>query len=246
MHLITANTNPKIKRLKALYKDKKLRLDEGLFVSEGVNFVKDVIDSGLVCELYIQESRFDELKFLTETDLPFYIVADGVFNGVADTVTPSGVIAVIKLKTAQEVTGDTVVILDGVSDLGNVGTIIRTACARGIESVVCINCADPYSPKAVRAAMCGIIKTNVITCASAADALKLVKGYEIVSLDAGGESVFDFKRKGKLAIVVGNEARGISEEMLKASAKILSIPMKENSIESLNAAVSASIAMYLI
>lgn len=244
--IITATSNEKLKRLRALYKDKKLREENGVYVAEGTNFVKDIPTDNRVVELYIKESNYENLQFLEKQfKIEAYVIKDGIFDALADTVTPSGVIAVVKRKQPSNILGDFVLVLDGISDAGNMGTILRTACARGIKSVICIDTVDPYCPKAVRASMGGINNINIVAC-DTDYALKLLKGFDIISLDMGNENFYEYKKNNKTALVIGSEAHGIRAEIINASKAVLTIPMAKNSVESLNAAVSAGIAMYLI
>lgn len=244
--IITASSNEKLKHLRALYKDKKLREENGVYVAEGVNFVKDIPLDNRVIELYIRENSYENLQYLEKQfGIEAYLVKDNIFDALAGTVTPSGVIAVLKRQEVVATLGDFVLVLDGISDAGNMGTILRTAYARGIRSVICIGTVDPYSPKAVRASMGGINNINIVSC-DTNYALKLLACYDIVSLATGSESFYDYKKSGKTALVVGSEAHGISEQIINASKTILTIPMARNSVESLNAAVSAAVAMYLI
>lgn len=241
--VITSRTNENIKKLKLLIKDKKNRYDAGEFVAEGVTIVKD-IPAELISRVFIREGDFDKLSYLAKGK-PCYSVKDDVFDSVADTKTPSGAIAVIKIPVQRAVEGNLALLLCGVSDAGNVGTIIRTACARGIDSVVCVNTADPYSPKAVRAAMGGTGKVNICQT-DLQSALDMLDDYELIALDMGGICIHDYKQAGKTVLAVGNEAHGVPAEVLSKADKIISIPMVENGVESLNAAVSVGIAMYLI
>lgn len=244
--LITSSQNSVLKKLRALYKDKKLRRECGVFIAEGVNLVKDIPNRFGAEELFIKQSKEEELSFIAEKfEIDPYIVKDELFDAVSDTVTPSGVIAVIKKPiTENKVCGDTVLLLDGISDAGNLGTIIRTAAAKGIETVVCASCTDAYSPKAVRAAMAGTFRTSIVET-DVRGALDMLRDYSILGLDMSGNCIYGYKKEGKIAIAIGNEAHGLSEEVRKNVSIFLSIPMK-NGVESLNAAVSASIAMYLI
>lgn len=244
--LITSSQNEGLKNLRKLIRDKKTRREQSLFVCEGVTLVKDIPGSFSVDRVFVKESKQDELSFITDKYRENTVyVKDELFDSVCDTVTPSGILAVVRIpKKALNVSGDTVLLLDGISDAGNLGTIIRSAAARGIRSVLLVDCADAYSPKAVRSAMSGTFYVDVTECTHE-EAFGLLQGYDIVALDMGGDSVFDYSRKGKIAIAVGNEAHGISEEVKLHAKTILAIPMT-NTVESLNAAVSISIAMFII
>ncbi len=241
--VITSTANEKIKTLRALFRDKAVRHENSVYVAEGATIVCDISKDLIKC-VYIRESEAD--KFSQRfSDKPIYIVKNEIFDAVCDTKTPSGIVAVVAMPEPKTVTGEIILGLCGVSDAGNVGAIIRTACARGIGTVVCFNTADPYSPKAVRASMGGITKTNVVL-ANFADGLKLLDGYRLAVLDMDGENIFGYERNGKLALLIGNEAHGVPEQIkLKADVK-LAIPMQEDGVESLNAAVAAGIAMYSV
>lgn len=227
-------------------RDKKARREQRLFVCEGINLVKDIPETFSVKEVYIKESKVNTLSTIVEKiQAEIFVVKDELFDAVGDTLNPSGLIAVVKVPEVEKsVTGDVVLLLDGISDPGNLGTIIRSAAARGIKSVILANCAEAYSPKTVRAAMSGTFFTSIIECDTAV-ALELLEGYDIVALDMGGEDIYRYNRKGKIAITVGNEAHGVSPEVRRKAKQILAIPMR-GKIESLNAAVSISIAMFLI
>ncbi len=220
----------------------------GVYVAEGITLLTEIPDDFPVRTFFVRksnESRSEEIRNRFP-EVETLIVNDDVFDSIADTVTPSGLIAVIKKVTYQSVEGDTVLVMDGVSDAGNVGAIIRTACARGIKSVIAIHdCADPFSPKAVRASMGGVFKTKILELSSN-NALDLLQSYQKIVLDMGGEDIYSFRSAPQKAIIVGNEAHGVSEEIKSIADATVSIPMVENGVESLNASVAAGIAMYLI
>ena len=133
-------------------------------------------------------------------------------------------------------------LLDGVSDPGNMGTIIRTCVACSVENILAINCVDAFSPKVVRASMGGIFRVDIIE-KSRQEAVELLKNHQKLCLDMNGQSIYDLDEiSHPFAIIVGNESQGVSE-IFKQNSKIISLPMS-GKIESLNAAVSMSIALY--
>lgn len=242
--LIESTQNPKIKNLRALYRDKRAREEQNVFIAEGINLVKDAKN---VKELFIKESKAEKLSFLSDRfGVEAYYVKDKIFDALADTQSPSGVIAIInKEKEKKEPEGEIVLLLDGIGDCGNLGTILRTAAARGIQTIVCADCADAFSPKCVRAAMSGTFFVNIIET-DRKKALEYLKGYSIVGLDMGGQDIFQYRREGrKIALTVGSEARGLSPEIREKADSIIAIPMS-GKMESLNAAISIGIAMYSI
>lgn len=241
MQKIISVNNETVKLVRRL-EEKKARLASSLFVVEGVNLVGDM-PATAVKELYIKESCLAELMPIAQRlGKEPVIVADAAFDKMSHTVTSAGIIALAELTEPRPVSGDLVLVMDGVSDAGNVGTIIRTACAMGVRDIVTVNCADAYAPKVVRSTMGGIFHTNIVPL-SYAGAREALKDYKIAILDMGGSNVFDYVPQGKTAIVVGSEAHGVSAEFRKAADEVLAIPMYGGKMESLNAGVSASIAL---
>ncbi len=246
--IITARANEKVKFLRRLYAEKKLRTQEGVYIAEGSTLVRDLpLDTEVVC-FYVRESDLERFasfcKKFPNTEV--VIFSDAIFQYVTDTVEPSGILAVIKRKNRRETQGDIVLLLDGVSDAGNMGTILRTAAARGLDTVVCLHaCADPFSPKAVRASMGGVFYLNVLE-ETEEDLSSCLDGYSVLTMDMNGKSIYGYQRKGKIAIAIGNEAHGVSDFVRNISTETVSVPMQEGRVESLNAGVASAIAMYLI
>ncbi len=246
--IITARSNERVKFLRRLNNDKKARKESNVYVAEGLTLLSSMPKECSVRYFFIRASAEEKVKEITGAfpDAEVFVLANDVYDSASDTVSPSGITAVIDRPEKKIICGDVVLVLDGVSDAGNVGTVIRTAAAAGISDVVIMHsCADPYSPKSVRASMGGIFKINVTECDP--DAIKeLLDGYSFATLDMGGENIFRFEKKKKTALVVGNEAHGISVEMRALSDVTLAIPMVKDGVESLNAAVAVGIAMYII
>ena len=135
--------------------------------------------------------------------------------------------------------------LDGVSDPGNVGAIIRSANAAGYEEIYLTReCADPYSPKSVRASMSGVFFTKLYI-GEREDILNVLSGVPLIVADMHGENAFCFSAPKQFVLAIGNEANGISVATRSAAKHIVSIPMSSTQ-ESLNAAVSAGILMYVL
>ncbi len=242
---ITSTQNAKIKMLRSL-KSKKGRQQHGFFCIEGVNLLKDLSYDCGIKELFIRQSDYEKLAYLEKKlGVDAELVADSVFDTVCDTMSPSGAIAYAEIPEYTEIEGDTVGLLCGISDGGNMGTIFRTAAARGIKTLLLYgDCVDIYSPKVIRAAMGGTFSVKAVEVDdNSLDAL--LERYTLVGLDSGGSSIYQYERKNKLIIAVGSEAHGLPQQIKERCADILSLPMTE-AVESLNAAVSMSIAMYLL
>jgi TrmH family RNA methyltransferase len=176
-------------------------------------------------------------------------VPDDLLGAVADTETPQGVVFLCKGKnlTPPDTTGGTrYLALDGVQDPGNVGTIWRSADAFGADGLIlCNGCADPWSPKTVRATMGAVFRLPVYEC-SMDDLARMMAKQDIPLYATALRADTEDLRKVRLdraAVVIGSEGRGVSQETLALCEKTLKIPMAER-CESLNAAVAASVVLW--
>ncbi len=240
--MITSRQNAAVKEIRS-YKDKKFRDKDGVFVAEGIKLVNEGINSGFFVEKLVCTEKTEELfsSFSGEK----IVLKDDVYKSVSNETTPQGVMAVIKKPVLKEFGCDgSAILLDGVADPSNVGAIVRTAAASGYTDLYFTeDCADPFSPKAVRASMGGIfrVKAHISTRDYIAENLNV----PFIIADMNGENVFSFNKKGDFCLVIGNEGNGVSEKIRKKASYTVSIPM-ENGMESLNASVSAGILMYLL
>lgn len=237
--ILTSKNNPLIKETVSL-KDKKARKELGLFLVEGEKMTAECLKSGLIVDRVIVSESYKGKAYEDAV-----VVSDDVFKHISDEKTPQGILCRVKTPsyTLEKPTSPAIV-LDGVADPANVGAIIRTANAAGYKEIYLISCADPYSPKSVRASMSGVFFTKLYTC-EREDALRVLKDIPIICADMDGENIFSFQAPKDYALVIGNEGNGISDELFKAATHKISIPMDKTQ-ESLNAAVSAGIAMYLL
>ena len=241
--ILTSKNNPLIKETAAL-KDKKARKEQGMFLVEGRKMAVECqrsdfeIDRVFVAESYTGENPFAETQTVC--------VSDDVFRFLSDEKSPQGILCRIKIPTrALTAPKGKCLLLDGVADPGNVGTIIRTANAAGYEEIYLTEeCADPYSPKSVRASMSGVFFTKLYR-ASRVDILSVLSDVPIVVADMGGENVFSFTAPKHFALAIGNEANGISDMVQEKATHTVKIPMQATQ-ESLNAAISAGIIMYVL
>ncbi|MBQ8322431.1 MAG: RNA methyltransferase [Clostridia bacterium] len=241
--ILTSKNNPLIKETAAL-KEKKGRKQMGLFLVEGVKMARECFKSELETErVFLAESFVGELPFAEEKTVR---VSDDVFRFLSDEKTPQGVLCRVKIPALPlESPRKSCLFLDGVADPGNLGTIVRTANAAGYKEIYLTEtCADPYSPKSVRASMSGVFFTKLYT-GTRAEILSVLDGTPVIAADMHGENAFSFVAPEKFALAIGNEANGISEETFKRANFTVKIPM-ESTQESLNAAVSAGILMYLL
>lgn len=239
--MIISRNNALIKRIRSL-KDKKWRDREGVYVAEGIKTVKEAYLNG--CEIELAIGTEKALKQADTVKVPYECVSEDVFRSISGEVSPQGLLCIIKKpRRSLSAPRGRCVFLDGVSDPSNVGAIIRTAAASGFNDVYAAGCADAYNPKSVRASMGGLFRINIYE-GEREELLKFVD-LPLVVADMYGENVFNAVVPDKFCLVIGNEANGISDTLKKAAYKKISIPM-QNGMESLNAAVSAGILMYLI
>lgn len=244
MKEISSTKNERIKRLRAL-QTKKGREEYRAFAVEGIRALKDLPKGITPSEVYVRKGDEKLLEFALTLHNDPTVVPDFVMDTVCDTVTTAGIIAEFPLPEQQNFQGRKVLVADGVADSGNLGTLIRTGIAMGFTDFLCLETADPYAPKTVRATMGGIFRANVVR-ATPEEGIRLLDGYEVAALDMAGENVFKYRQpKEKFALAVGGEAHGVSPALLSRANIILSIPM-QGEMESLNAAVAASAAMIII
>lgn len=242
--VINSVTNKKVQFLKKLSL-RKYRKQEGMYIVEGENIIKDLPQGIKLHSIYVKESKVEDFdKYQEAFDCPIYVLSDRVFDSVSDTVTPCGILAILPIKNNNKIIElkDNAIVLDSISDSGNLGTIIRTAVAFGYRDIILVNCCDPYSGKAVRSSMGGILRVNIYD-ANYSDFDSLC--HRIYVLNMHGEDIQQATVNHNHLLVVGSEAHGISEYFKKRADKVLSIKMKGD-IESLNAGVSAAIGMYVI
>lgn len=246
MDIIASTHNQHIRFLRSLY-TKKGRDAARCYAVEGVNIVKDIPADLAVAAYYVDAARYDRLApIFAGTAAPVYVVQPEVLSSAIDTVEPSGLVAVLPIPTpvASWQQATCALVLDGVSDPGNVGTLVRTAVAAGYRDILLLGGADPYAPKVVRATMGGIYRAAIHRL-SLADYLSQCAGRHIYLLDMQGADIFAARPQAPFDLVVGSEAHGVSQPLRAVATATLSIPMA-GGLESLNAAVAGGIAMYLL
>ncbi len=240
--MILSRQNSLVKFAKSL-SDKKFRDREGLYIVEGVKMVKEaILSKEELCHILVTPSCFEKVDFLKEWEVD--LVEDSVFKSISNEVTPQGILALVKKPITQVLAPKgNCLFLDGVSDPANVGAIIRTAAASGYGEIYAYNCADPFSPKSVRASMSGIFKVKIYS--GEREELLDKINLPVVVADMGGENAFTIKLPEPFCLVIGNEARGVSDTLKNRANYTVKIPM-QNDMESLNASVSAGILMYTL
>ncbi len=240
-------------------KRRKARERQGLFVAEGVRTVEELLASPLelrgllVSESLERSARGAELLALaSKRGVELLRVTEPEFDSAADTEQPQGVLAIAvqpERKLADIPLGDAprLLVLDGIQDPGNVGTLLRTASALGAAaSIVLPGTVDPWNAKVVRSAV-GLQFTQppVMCTTEELRAFLSAEAIRLVGADAGGRALPAFAAPSRLALAVGNEGQGLSAELRSACDAFVAIPMAPGA-ESLNVAVAAGILMHAL
>ena len=245
--------NPLIGRLKSL-REARGRKAEGLFLVEGEKLMREALEAGLRGEIaLIEEERLEQFSalcgLLTGAGVQVKQAPRRLIEAVCDTCSPQGACCAFEPPRPMriEAAPARLVALDGVQDPGNVGTIWRTADAAGFGGLLLgPGCADALSPKVQRAAMGSGFRLPVANPGALAPALAGLRerGYKIIISALNGQSFYARAPLGeRYALVIGSEARGVSEEVAGVADVRLKLPMRGGA-ESLNAAVAAGIMMY--
>lgn len=250
MQVITSKDNEKIKEIRKIKDNKKVRDEKGVYIVEGTKMIEEAIrekveiETLVICEDCLEKETIDSKLLYEIAKYECIYVSDKIFNTLTEVVHPQGVLAIVKQPDNAKINykDNMIVVLDNIQDPGNLGTIIRTADAAGLSQVlVTKNSVDAYNPKVIRSTMGAIFRVKVVII----DNIEQLKqnGYSIVATSLqGNKSIYDIQYK-KHAIIIGNEANGVSKEMLEAADIKAKIPMKGKA-ESLNASVAASIMIY--
>ena len=245
--LVTSRANPLLARVRKLNVRRSFRRAEGAFAAEGPKLLAEALRWGGELEAVVCASG------VPLPELPARVrvveVADSLLDSIADTESPQGIVFICKgknLTVPDRLTGGRYLLLDGVQDPGNVGTVWRTADAFGADGLIlCGGCADPWNPKTVRATMGAVFRLPVYECALETAAERLAATGLPLYAAALREDTVDVRSVSlaKAAVVIGSEGRGVSQEALELCQKTVKIPMRDR-CESLNAAVAASVALW--
>lgn len=253
---IKSSKNPLIKRVKSLHK-KKYRLEEKLFIIEGIKIIQEAIDNFGEIEQIIYTDKllssnegfqfFQNIKHIEN----IAYVNENLFKEISGTENPQGILGLCRLieKDYKEIFAfkdPFLVFLDRIQDPGNMGTIIRSGDAFNIDGIILgEGCVDPYNPKVIRATMGSIFRTPIYNCNDSFQCLNDIRrnNINIITTDLNGTATMAYNFNDGIILVIGNESNGVDESLLEISNEKIKIPMPGGA-ESLNAGVAASIIMY--
>ena len=254
MQLITSKDNPNIRLFRKLTESKKCRRETGMFTLEGIRLISDAVkENAELHSVFVTESFWakqgEALDFPKVTGL--FVIPDELGKSISDTSSAQGVFAVCKSIAKPHFSqvikrGGKYLLLCNLQDPGNLGTIIRTADAVGLDGVFLSECCELYNPKVIRSTMGSLFRLNVSEV-SFEEIFPLfeqrgVPSYAAV-IDRDAVSLTDCNFSEGGVVLIGNEGNGLPENITKACEKKLTIKMNGN-INSLNAAMAAGIIMW--
>ena len=249
LELIQSEQNQWLKRCKAL-QQKKYRQQYGKFVAEGLRFVQEALEHGAVEVVLVDEARQDLLPQLSLQETPCYLVKAGLLEKVLPTIHSQGIaaIAVQPQWSWEDVASmEQIIIIDGVQDPGNLGTIVRTALASDTQAMLCLSgTVDLYNDKTLRATMRAIFRLPVYQIEDVQEMTDTLHrwGFQLAVSDIRAEQGYhQMQFPPKVALVVSNEANG--PQQIHHGDMLVKIPLFQQA-ESLNVAVATGILLYAI
>lgn len=260
--MITSTSNTQVKYLLGLQKKSRLRNEEKVFIVEGIRMTGE-LPAGQAKKIYLSESMKRRMEGSVEDknlrsaerlmkSVPFEVLADKVFEHVSDTKTPQGILAVVNQKNYDmdeilRMETPLLMVLDNLQDPGNLGTIVRTAEGAGVDAVIMSrDCVDIYNPKTIRSTMGSIYRMPFLYADDIEDVIDKMSqnGIHTYAAHLDGKNTYDREDyRGKTAFLIGNEGNGLSKEIAEKAECWIQIPMC-GKVESLNAAIAASILMF--
>lgn len=248
MKRVTSRDNPRFKQLKKLAGSAKERKAAGRTLLDGAHLIGAYREAVGSPELLVTnaaagpESREWLRGIPTETVLE---LPDALFRDLSPVKTPTGLLALIQIpRTPCSGSADFCVLLEDIQDPGNLGAILRSAAAAGVErAYLSRHCADPWSPKVLRAGMGAHFRLDILGDADLFEVARDFSGTVAATALHAGKSLFDLDLRGPVAFVIGNEGAGLSPDLRNAAGEVVSIPMS-GAVESLNAAAAATVCLF--
>lgn len=247
MEYITSRANPLMQKVKKLKDDRKLRRKEGLFLCDGVKMLEEAIKWHADIETVIFSEGLEHTA--VPDGVRIAVVPEDLMRSISPMDAPQGALFLVrapKLTAPEVLPGKRYLVLDGLQDPGNVGTILRTADAFGCDGLLLVNhCADPFNPKTVRATMGAIFRTPVWEV-DANELLPLLtrSGLKLAATALREDTVsLPDAALERCAVIIGSEGKGVCDALLARCDTTVRIPM-EPTCESLNAAMAAAVVLW--
>lgn len=247
--VITSAQNSKIRLVRALLGRAKERREAGAFVVEGVRLVEEAVNRDWRFEIALYEESLSErgrllVERLKAKDVEVEKVSQSLMKSLSETETPQGILAVLRISSLPiSNSPDFVLIPDQIRDPGNLGTLLRSAAAAGVQAVLLPpETTDAFAPKVVRAGMGAHFRLPIHSMRWE-EIRGHTKDLHVYLADMDGKSCWEIDLRQPLALIVGGEAEGVSDEARGLTTQKISIPMSGD-IESLNAGVAGSVLMF--
>ena len=240
---ITGRKNPFLQQVRRLLTSKKERENSGLFVSDGTKLLSEAVKWWPGLDTVILS---DGVQAEIPQGVKVVRVPEEIMGWISPMQTPQGALFLCRLPEKTQFTAQAgMLLLDGIQDPGNLGTILRTADALDIPVALLEGCADPYSHKVVRASMGAVFRTKVVQTTWQEAKASCEESNIPIAVTALSEQSEDLRSADlkSAAVVIGSEGQGVRQEILQSAQKQLVIPMNEH-CESLNAAIAAAIVMW--
>lgn len=247
--MITSNQNSKIKLVRALLGRAKERREAGAFVAEGVRLVEEAVKANWTCRFALYDETVSErgrsqVESLRSKGVDVEEVSASVMKSISETEAPQGILAVLEYTNLPIPNSPNFILIpDQIRDPGNLGTLLRSAAASGVQAVLLPpETTDAFAPKVLRSGMGAHFRLPIHSM-SWEEIGKVVAGLQIYVADMDGQSCWETDLTKPIALIVGNEAEGASESARKLANGKISIPMSGET-ESLNAGVAGSVLMF--
>ncbi len=245
MDRITSGSNRLVREVRELQKKRKARAEAGLFIAEGERLCREIPPEAI------------ERIFITDTyqgalpeggnDARLFQVSEKLMQEMSDTRTSQGILCEVRMRPEQTLTGDFFLLLENLQDPGNLGTIFRTAEAAGVSGIyMSRDCVDIYSPKVVRSTMGALYRMpfQLVPDLRKTAAMLRQQGVRVYAAHLRGtRKHYEYDYRLPTAFMIGNEGNGLTEALAAEADDFLRIPMK-GQVESLNAAVAATVLMF--
>ena len=238
---ISSKQNTKIKEIGKLISDNSYRKERKEFVIEGFHLLEMALEDNLVKAIF----SLEPIKNIDEK-ITNYIVSEDILKKISTQKNPQGVVAICSMRKEKEISHNNVLYLDGVSDPGNLGTLLRTALAFSFKDVILSKgSVSLYNEKTISSSQGAIFRLNIIS----GDEKNLIdlkeKGYKILATEIKGSvELKNIKKSDKQVLILGNEAHGVNEKILNLADERIRIDINE--IESLNVAICGAIMMHYL
>ena len=255
--MITSTSNPRIRQLIALQEKAKKRREENCFLAEGIKMLREAPKSW-IREIYLTNEALYKLQkeeaetFQKINRTGYELLSDEVMKRASDTQTPQGVITVLDRPSYEpdELLADsegTFLLLENLQDPGNLGTIVRTGEGAGVRGIIMTaDTVDIFNPKTIRSTMGSVYRVPFIYVETLTEVVEKMKEKNIPVYAAhlkGQKNYYEFDYRKGCAFLIGNEGNGLKKETADLADDYLKIPM-QGQVESLNAAIAASVLMY--